>query len=321
MYYPIIVKPATNPITKPATNIISKKVENVEKVDKMKSTKRGNDLYTYHTFSNVEFSGVLDKYKVYAYTRTFGEQPGVTTEFVSNMYDYHLFIRHGDKVYMDVKCVGDIVISFAELQKNKYWKHYYDLSLMLTNDKNFVMEDLEFDSSYHDAYLYEEKRMWSCNTSYIDGIYEYINGQYDFKTKKVVDNEFNCYFKINPYNLENMKYASQKDLFIFKNLYMKRYEVRSRTFNRKSIHYYNFVFDYYVSLMEKELDELSIIFESKKNIINLATLNDKEGMNGDILMIIYNHLANADENKKYNNIISELGNSNRLESIAQIIKA
>jgi hypothetical protein len=183
------------------------------------------------------------------------------------------------------------------------------------------MEDLQFNSSIYDPYIYQEKRNWACNTSYIDGTSEYINGQYDFKTKKVVNNEFNCYYKINPYDLENMKYASQKDLIIFKNIYNKRYEVRSRTFNKKSIHYYNFVFDYYVNLLEKELEELSIFFEDKKNVLNLATLNDKEGMNSDILMIIYNHLVSVDENKKYNNIMSELGNRNQLESIALIMAA
>jgi hypothetical protein len=295
-------------IAKPMTN----------KVDKMKSAKRGNNLYTYHTFANVEFSGVLDKYQVFDYT----QHDDATTAFVSNIYDYHLFIRYGDKVYMDIKCVGDIVISFAELQKNKYWKYYYDLSLMLTNNKSFVMEDLKFNSSFHDPYIYQEKRNWACNTSYIDGTSEYINGQYDFKTKKVVDNEFNCYYKINPYDLENMKYASQKYLIIFKNTYNKRYEVRSRTFNKKSIHYYNFVFDYYVNLLEKELEELSIFFEDKKNVLNLAMLNDKEGMNSDILMIIYNHLVSVDENKKYKGIIDTIEEcKNKLELKAHILEA
>ena len=69
------------------------------------------------------------------------------------------------------------------------------------------------------------------------------------------------------------------------------------------------------------MDELSIFFEDKKNVLNLTTLNDKEGMNGDILMIIYNHLVSVDENKKYNNIMSELGNSNRLKSVALIMAA
>jgi hypothetical protein len=74
-------------------------------------------------------------------------------------------------------------------------------------------------------------------------------------------------------------------------------------------------------LLEKELEELSIFFEDKKNVLNLATLNDKEGMNSDILMIIYNHLVNVDENKKYEYLVSELGNRNQLESVALIMAA
>jgi hypothetical protein len=55
----------------------------------------------YHKFTNVEFSGVF-----------------------GNGCDYHLFIKYGDKVYMEVKGVGEIVIPFVELQKHKYWKQY-----------------------------------------------------------------------------------------------------------------------------------------------------------------------------------------------------
>jgi hypothetical protein len=73
--------------------------------------------------------------------------------------------------------------------------------------------------------------------------------------------------------------------------------------------------------METELNELSAIFEDKKNAVNLATLNDKEGMNNDIIMIIYNNLINADGNKKYEHLINELGTRNQLESIARIIAA
>ena len=279
----------------------------------MNSTTRGNSLYTYHTITNAEFTGVIDKYKVYGYVGN-RETPETFTECVSSMYDYHIFIKYGDKIYMDVKNVGEIVITFAELRKNKYWNHYYDLSLMLSNDKHFVVQDLQYNSNYYDSYIYEGKRYWSCNTAYIEG-------ECDTKTKKIVENQYNCYYRISPYDLEKMNYSSQKDLIIFKNRYNQRYEVRTKLFEKRSIYYNNIAIDYCTSLMEKELDELSVIFEDKKNVINLAILNDKEGMNGDILMIIYNNLVNADGNKKYEHLINELGTRNRLESIARIMKA
>ena len=277
----------------------------------MNSTTRSNSLYTYHTITNAEFTGVLDKYKMYGYVGNYGV-PETFTAYVSNAYDYHLFIKYGDKVYMDVKGIGDIVITFAELQKNRYWKHYYDLSLMLTNDKHFVVQDLEYNSDYSDPHIYEGKRYWSCNTAYIEGEIEY-------NTKKIIDNEYNCYNRINPYDFEKMNYSSPRDLFIFKKMYLGRYEVRAKLFKKKSVYYSNLVIDYCASLMEQELDELSVIFEDKKNLVNLATFNDKKGMNEDILMIIYNNLINTDENKKYEHIMTELGTRNSLESIARIM--
>ena len=280
----------------------------------MNCATRGNCIYNYHTIENVEFSGVIDKYQVF-YTRNNGV-PDMTTTYVSSIYDYHVFIKYGNKVYMDVKGVGDILISFTELQKNKYWKHYYDLSLMLTNNKHSVVEDLEYNSNYYDPYIYKEKRYWSCNTAYIDGSYDDAT-----KTKKVVENECNCYYRINPYDLENMKYTSQKDLNIFKKNYMARYEVRTKLFDKKSVYYYNLVLDYCINLMEKELNELSEFFEDKKNVINLVALNDKNGMNGDILKIIYDNLVSREGNKKYEYLITELGNRSRLECVAQIICA
>ena len=277
----------------------------------MNSTTRGNSLYTYHTITNVEFTGVLDKYIVHGYVGNYGA-PETFTACVSNVYDYHLFIKYGKKVYMDVKGVGEVVISFTELQQNKYWKYYYDLSLMLTNDKHFVVQDLEYNSDYSDPYMYEGKRYWSCNTAYIEGTFEY-------NTKKIIDNEYNCYYRINPYDFEKMNYSLPRDLIIFKKMYMGRYEVRAKLFEKKCVYYSNLVIDYCASLMEKELDELSVIFEDKKNLVNLTTFNDKKGMNGDILMIIYNNLVITDENKRYEHIMTELGTRNRLESIARIM--
>jgi hypothetical protein len=185
---------------------------------------------------------------------------------------------------------------------------------MLTNNKHLVIKDLEYNSSFCDPYIYEEKRIWSINTAYIDG-------SYDAKTKYVVENEYYCYYKINPYDLENMKYTSQKDLNIFKTIYMSRYEVRVKIFNKKSIYYYNIVLDYLLSFMEKELEELSAIFEDKKNVINLVALNDKEGMNSDILMAIYSYIVSPEGNIKYAKYITKPETYNRLELVAQIISA
>ena len=64
--------------------------------------------------------------------------------------------------------------------------------------------------------------------------------------------------------------------------------------------------------MEKELDELSAIQEDKINVIKLIAFNDKEGMNSDILRIIYNYLISAKGIAKYTPYFEELVNNKLL---------
>jgi hypothetical protein len=217
------------------------------------------------TIANAELTGFMDMYKVNG---------------INHILDYHLFIRCGDKVYMDVRGEGDIVISFDELQKNKYWKYYYDVSLMLTNDKHSVINKVA-------DVQYTEPRLWAINTAYIEGCYT-------LKTKKVKNDGYTCYYKINPFDVENMEYTLPQDLDTYTRTYMERFEVRARMFDKRSVYYYTFVFDYCVRLMENELDELLKIFEDKKNLVKLLTLNEMNVINYDVLMIIYDSLVKSD---------------------------
>jgi len=70
---------------------------------------------------------------------------------------------------MDAKGVGEVVITYEELQKNKYWKYYYDLSLMLANDKHLVVQEFEESSDYLDYQIYDTDRIWSIDNMYIIG--------------------------------------------------------------------------------------------------------------------------------------------------------
>ncbi len=177
----------------------------------------------YHIFTNVEFSGVVD----------------ITHLEYDYIYDYHLFIRYGDKVYMEVKGIGDVVITFEELQKNKYWKYYYDLSLMLTDDKHLAVNELRFSSEYCDYILYDTARYWWIDTSYIVD---------DMKSKKLhrygdkgVRDTYDktAYYKINPYDLEKMDYTSLEDLEVFRANYMSSSIVEE--FEMKCVAYDNLV--------------------------------------------------------------------------------
>jgi hypothetical protein len=268
---------------------------------------------TYHTIANVECTGVFCQEIYVAYSYRYNE-PEYMRHRIGIVGDYHLFVKHGDKVYMEVKKVGEIVMSFAELQKNKYWKYYYDLSLMLAIDKEIKNEP--FNKFYDEAYEYTGNRVWSLDTAYIDlDIDQNAN-----KIYKIIPSGNVCYYKINPADLEKMDYSSQQGIDIFKKIYMCRNDVRSGYFLSRSVIYRNIALEYNVKNMEKELDELSEFFEDKKIVINLVVIQEKHAMNSDVLMILYNTLLSSEGNKKYSKTIDEIDScKNKLERVAKIM--
>jgi hypothetical protein len=265
----------------------------------MNSTVVSSKKHDFHTVSNAEFSGVFD------------------CCYYPN-YNYHIFIRYGDKIYMEVKDVGEIVISFADLQKNKYWNYYYNLSLLLSNDPHEVAKDLRYDSDYIDYNLYEDKRVWSINTPVI------INNL-ETNTKILDNRDNNCYYKINPFDIERMDYSSPEDLETFNINYMSNNDFQKNIFESMYITYNNIAIEHQTKVMEEmmeELVELSAFFEKledKKNFANLVAFYNKTGMNCDLLMIIYNNLLSANGNKMYEPLITELRTCDRLENNSQII--
>ena len=50
-------------------------------------------------------------------------------------------------------------------------------------------------------------------------------------------------------------------------------------------------------------------------------LNEKNDINNDILMIIYDNLVSTEGNRRYKSIMAELGMHNQLEITAQILSA
>ena len=250
-----------------------------------------NASHTVATIVNTECTGVFCQEIYVAYGFIYNE-PEAMTHRIGISGDYHLFAKYGDKVYMEVKNVGEIVMSFAELLQNKYWKYYYDLSLMLANDKDIKNE--AFNKFYDEAYKYTgndddeymENRVWSLDTAYID-----LDIDENFKhTYKIIPCGNVCCYKINPADLKDMEYASPQDINIFKQTYIYRNFVRFGYFINRSQIYMNIAIEYQVNKIEKELEELSVFFEDKKNVINLvAILNNKYGMNEDILRILINN--------------------------------
>ena len=267
------------------------------------TTTDSNEI-THHNFTNVEFTGVVIKWELQSH----GGQLG------GYMSDYHLFIKYGDKVYVDAFMVGEVVISFDELQKNQYLKHYYDLSLMFSKNKNIVFQKSKYTNV--EPYIYREDRFWGFDSAYIDAPYKDRMKSLEH-THNVVDNDDSYYYKINPYDLENMEYSSQEvlDDFHKKNTVRKTDIFWGGAFSSTYSIYLKLAFDYYINSIDTEYDNLiadyyiqiiendirKVFFEDKKNVINLTTLIEKKGIKGDILKKLHNYIDSAI--KRYSEII------------------
>jgi len=183
----------------------------------------------YHTVASAAFTAVYDR-TVYKYDNLYCfSSPKQRYGYGA---DYHIFAKYGDKVYMDVKGCGNIVMSFAELQKSKYWKTYYEISLLLTKDPHTVIQDIEYRSKYIGDDIYEEPRSWAINTAFIE---TNINE----KTKKIINNDCDdiCYLRVSPYELKNMEYNTADDVATYQNLYETCRKLRIETFEGRCADY------------------------------------------------------------------------------------
>lgn len=260
------------------------------------TTTTDSNKIAHHTFTNMEFTGVVIKWELQSH----GGQLG------GYMSDYHLFIKYGNKVYVDAFMVGDVVISFEELQKNEYLKHYYDLSLMFSKNKNIIFQKPKYTNV--EPYIYREDRFWGFDSAYIDAPYKDRTKSLEH-THNVVDNDDSYYYKINPYDLENMEYSSQEvlDDFHKKNkarkmdifwgggfcstycIYLK--VAFDYYMHRKETEYDNLIADYYIQIIEKDVRNLFL--ENKEDVVNLTTLIEKKGLNVDMLKKLHSYIDSA----------------------------
>ena len=172
----------------------------------------------YHNFPNVEFTGVFVRSELCP-LNNITNRIDVTNK--SYLYDYHLFIKYGDKVYVDVLNVGEIVISYNELQEIKYLKHYYDLSCMISGVNKTVIKKTKYKND--EPIIYNEDRFWGIECSFIEGAYK--NDESFDKDYKLLNRDLNkdlYYYKINPYDLENMEYSSQEENLEFQKKFMEK---------------------------------------------------------------------------------------------------
>ena len=234
---------------------------------------------------------------------------------------YFLFIKYKNNIYIEVKSVGYIIMPFEELLKNKLLKMYYDLSLLLVKDKNRFVEKISdvgeriWDDEITN--IYKGRRNCFVDCAYILNDVVKTDKQYCYYEMNPF--ELKCSLWIDPYTGERKYVNTASEIEWFNYNYKNRLGYEVGGFSKRVIKYTNLIVEYNASSMENELNKISAIEEDKQNIIKLIAFNDKKGMNCDILMIIYNKLVSSEGIIKYNNIMSELGNSSRLESITMII--
>jgi hypothetical protein len=204
-------------------------------------------------------------------------------------------------VYIDIKGVGTIVISFAELMSHRYLKMYYELSLTLTENKHKIIEKRKVDYRYIGEYnkeIYKEERDWFIDTAY------FIE---DFSTrvKRVETGKYYCYYNINPNDLRNMSVSSDKEIAKFYEVLRARYGYEQVSiFDRLFADYINLMLEYNIRTIGAAVEEISVSQEDDKNFVNLLELN-KKGMNGDIFRILYNAVISTKGQKKYDALITD----------------
>jgi hypothetical protein len=199
-----------------------------------------------HLFTNMEFTGVIVKSELCPWNNITNSLDRIKQTY---LFDYHLFIKCGDKVYIDVLSIGEIVITFDELQKNQYLKHYYDLSLMISNNKNIVIERTKYKND--EPFLYREDRLWGFDSAFVEATYK--NDETLEQEYKIAGNQQLYYYKINPYDLENIPYSSQVEFYEFqkKNMDKKFDKFWGGLFEQTHVLYKNLIIDYNKQIMRK----------------------------------------------------------------------
>lgn len=230
----------------------------------------------------MEFSGVFD----FCYNDTRG--------YIVSL-KYFLFIKFGDLVYIDIKGIGSIIISFAELMSHRYLRMYYELSLVLTENKHKIIEKKKVDYRYIGEYnkeIYKEERDWFIDTAY------FIE-DFPSKIKRVEKGKYYCYYAISPNDLRNMSVSSDKDIAKYYEVLYIRYGYEQVSILKGLFaDYTNLMLEYNIRDIENAVEEISVSQEDDKNFVNLLELN-KKGMNGDIFRILYDVVISTKGRRKY----------------------
>jgi len=100
----------------------------------------------------------------------------------------------------------------------------------------------------------------------------------------------------------NVSYAT--DIARFYEVLNVRYGYEQRSIYKGVFtDYTNLMLEYNIKMIGEEIDELSASQEDNKNIGKLLELNNKKGMNIDILRLLYQNIISTEGQKKYSNYV------------------
>ena len=127
--------------------------------------------YQYHYSDDIEYSGIYDFSK-------------------DKLDKYFIFIKFDkkNKMYIDIEGLGSIIMDYDQFTKNDDLKKYYELSLKLSNNKNYIIE------KNHNI-----KVDWFLDCAYI------VENQ-------IEKGKLYCYCNINPNILKKMNISSQENI-------------------------------------------------------------------------------------------------------------
>jgi hypothetical protein len=127
--------------------------------------------YQYHYANDIEYSAIYDFSK----------------EFINK---YFIFIKfeNKNKMYIDIKGLGSIIMDYDKFINNDDLKKYYELSLKLSKNKNYIIEK-----------IYDRKVDWFLDCAYI-------------VENRIEQGNYYCYCNINPYILKKMNVSSHENI-------------------------------------------------------------------------------------------------------------
>ena len=160
---------------------LTENVENVENVERVECIEC---VYHYHypqKNDDIKFSAFYEFNK---------------SEEKIDYSKYLIFIKFDNKMYIDIKGLTSIIMPYDQFieNKNKNLKRYYELSLKLSENNNYIIEKKCNGKDY-----------WFFNCAYI------VNDS-ETNIERVEKGNYYCYCNINPNILKNENVSSEENI-------------------------------------------------------------------------------------------------------------